>query len=316
MAEQFVKYNPSQPRDERGRWTDSGAESSAPNISDPKQRMFGAPGLGDMGDKQGIGVVASTGDSRTPEQKHADAWENRETYEPDPKAAAVAANYRASQGLPEPSYGGEPLTDIPASLDRARAVASIAMLNNGEITLETRVAYNDLARQTAMQLDAIRRAGVKVEFLTKADIIERGLDPEGLNPYPTARAQRDDVANGRLMIASLIDYPESHHPLLDSSLGGTYDQFRAVHDYFGHAAVGTGFDRHGEFQAWLNHTSMFTGPGRQAASSELHVENSFLASRGTSAPHFATLLPEAMVDPFTADGTYKGLGWLTGKGDE
>lgn len=308
----FQKYSPNQPRDERGRWTDGGA-STSPTSTGPKQRMFGHEGIGTEG-KQGIGVVVNPDDKRTPEQKHADAWQNRETYAPDPKAAAVAATYRASQGLPEPHFG-EPLTEIPASLDRARKVASLALLSKGEITLEDRVAYNDLARQTAMQLDAIKRAGVKVEYLTKSDIIERGLDPEGLNPYPTAKAQRDDVARGRLMIASLVDYPEAYHPVLDSSLGGTYDQFRAVHDYFGHAAVGTGFDRHGEFQAWLHHASMFTGPARRAASSELHVENSFLAVTGKSAPHFNSLLTEDMVDPFDAEGNYKGIGWLTGGTD-
>jgi hypothetical protein len=306
------KFNPSQPRDERGRWTDGGATHSP---SGPRQRLFGHEGI-DVDGKQGIGVEANTGDTRSPEQRHEDAWRDREVYEPDPRGAAVAANYRASQGLPEPSFGGD-LNDIPADLGRARQVASIAMLNNGEITLETRVAYLDLVRQTGMQLDAMKRAGVKVEYLTKADIIERGLDPDGLNPYPTARAQRDDIVhNGRLMVASLVDYPESYHPLLDSSQGGTYDQFRAVHDYFGHAAVGTGFDRHGEFQAWLHHTSMFTGEGRKAASSELHVENSFLATTGGSAPHFATLLPDDMVDPFMDDGTYKGQQWLTGLDDQ
>lgn len=308
------KFNPAQPRDDRGRWTDGDSTGTSP--TSPAQRVFGAPGIGDMEGKQGIGVVASS-DTRSPEQKHTDAWLNRETPPVDTKAAAVAANYRASQGLPQPNYGPDGLTAIPASLARARRVASLALLNKGEITVETRVAYNDLVRQTGMQLDAMKRAGIKVEYLTAREIKDRGLDPAGLNPYPTATAQRDSVAKtGTLMIASLVDYPESYHPLLDSSKGGTYDQFRAVHDYFGHVAAGTGFDRHGEFQAWLNHTSMFTGDARRAASSELHVENSFLATTGGSAPHFANLLPEDMVDPFDDAGNYRGTGWLTGLADD
>lgn len=254
----------------------------------------------------------------TTEERHLNAWKKREMYDPCPLAARTAAAYRRDNGLPEPSFGPDGLLNIQADLGRARKVASMANLDmarrilDGEmIPAETRRAYDDLVKQTAAQLKAIESSGVKVEYLTKQDIIDRGLDPEGLNPYPTAKAQRDDIdGNGRLMIASLVDYPESYHPILDSSQGGTYDQFRAVHDYFGHAAVGTGFDRHGEFQAWLHHTSMFTGEARKAASSELHVENSFLATTGQSAPHFSFLLPDSMVDPFEPDGTFKGAGWI------
>jgi hypothetical protein len=35
------------------------------------------------------------------------------------------------------------------------------------------------------------------------------------------------------------------HPLLDTSVGGAYDRFRAVHDLISHAWLGYGFDRHG-----------------------------------------------------------------------
>jgi hypothetical protein len=310
--DEVFKYDPNQARDERGRWT-AGGSSGPTGAQETIGHMVGARG----GDPHGVGVVESN-DTRTPEQRHDDAWDNRETYEPDAKAAAVAANYRAEQGLPQPHYGRNGLLGQRASLGRARQVVAIVKTSDtSAIDLQERVAYNDLIRQTGQQLAAMKRAGVKVEYLSPREIIDRGLDPAGLNPYPTAKAQRDDVAkNGRLMIASIADYPSAYHPILDSSRGGAYDQFRAVHDYFGHVAAGTGFDRHGEFQAWLNHTSMFTGDARQAASSELHVENSYLAVEGTSAPHFATLLPDDMVNPFTDDGVYKGIGWLTGLAED
>lgn len=269
--------------------------------------------------KQGIGVSDAMdlgGD--TPAEKHRRAWVNRERYDADPTAAAAAAAYRESIGLPEPDFGQD-LTEIPCHLGRARKVAAMAMLDfsdrNGKPSAEAIEAYAELGAQTEAQLAAMKAAGVEVEYLSKQDIIDRGLDPAGLNPYPTAEAQKNSVAEtGKLMIASLVDYPESYHPILDSSQGGTYDQFRAVHDYFGHVAQATGFDRHGEFQAWLSHTSMFTGKARLAASSELHVENSFLVTTGQSAPHFSYLLPEEIANPFTSEGVFKGTDWVS-RGD-
>ncbi len=36
---------------------------------------------------------------------------------------------------------------------------------------------------------------------------------------------------------------EAPHPLLGGEEGGVVDQLRVVHDVFGHAALGVGFDR-------------------------------------------------------------------------
>lgn len=313
-----LKYSDSQPRDNWGRWSGGGGDSATGSkpVIDKSPHLLGSAQVSTES-KQGIGV--STGHDptagMTATAAHEWKYQHREQVPVDAKAAALAASYRASQGLPNPTFGDGKLTDIRASLDRARVVASTAMLNaeqrGANIDTSTRVAYNDLVRQTGQQLGAMQHAGIKVEYLSKADIISRGLDPAGLNPYPNARAQRDSVSRtGKLMIASISDYPSSWHPLLDSSKGGTYDQFRAVHDYFGHVAAGTGFDRHGEFQAYLHHASMFHGPARQAAASELHVENSFLASTGMSSPHFGHLLPDSLVNPYNADGSFKGQAWV------
>jgi hypothetical protein len=108
-----------------------------------------------------------------------------------------------------------------------------------------------------------------------------------------------------MAVASIADYPEAAHPVLDCSRGGEYDRFRACHDAFGHAAIGADFTRHGEFQSWLHHSAMFYGPARLAASTELTGENSYLASRHRAATHNAGILPGHLVaDPWDALGTY------------
>jgi hypothetical protein len=52
--------------------------------------------------------------------------------------------------------------------------------------------------------------------------------------------------------------------------------FRAVHDVFGHAATGRGFDRHGEEAAWLSHIRMYSPAARPAVTTETRGQNSVL----------------------------------------
>lgn len=85
------------------------------------------------------------------------------------------------------------------------------------------------------------------------------------------------------------------HPLLDTSVGGTYDRFRAVHDLVSHAWLGYGFDRHGEFSAWLAELRIYDGLARWALATELHGEHSVLWTTGAFADHKAALLPRCIV---------------------
>jgi hypothetical protein len=80
------------------------------------------------------------------------------------------------------------------------------------------------------------------------------------------------------------------HPLLDNSIGGTYDRLRAVHDLVSHASCGFGFDRQGEFSGWLVEDQMYTGLARRALATELHAEHSVLWTSGEPAEHKAMLL--------------------------
>ena len=56
------------------------------------------------------------------------------------------------------------------------------------------------------------------------------------------------------------------HPLLGS---GVVDQLRVVHDVFGHAALGVGFDLQSEFATWLQCRTLFSDDARRAAFCEL-----------------------------------------------
>jgi len=80
------------------------------------------------------------------------------------------------------------------------------------------------------------------------------------------------------------------HPLLSGEVGGAYHRFRAVHDLIGHVATGYGFDRDGEYSAWLVQRDLYTGLARWAAATELHGEISALWATDQVAEHKAVLL--------------------------
>jgi hypothetical protein len=62
---------------------------------------------------------------------------------------------------------------------------------------------------------------------------------------------------------------EAPHPVLGGTEGGTVDQLRVVHDVFGHAALGVGFDLQSEFATWLQCRTLFSPAARPAAFCEL-----------------------------------------------
>jgi hypothetical protein len=100
---------------------------------------------------------------------------------------------------------------------------------------------------------------------------------------------------GVLEVATAADSGRPH-PLLGSECGGPYDRFRAVHDLVGHVQTGCGFDRHGEFAAWLAQERFYGGLARAALGTELHGEHSVCWTTGAFADHKATVLPRCVLD--------------------
>lgn len=89
-------------------------------------------------------------------------------------------------------------------------------------------------------------------------------------PYKTSQDLMDDIAKNNRMI--VYDGGEDHAIL------SRYQNFmfRAVHDYFGHAANGFEFGPRGEENAWIEHSKMFTPVARQALTTETRGQNSWV----------------------------------------
>jgi hypothetical protein len=102
--------------------------------------------------------------------------------------------------------------------------------------------------------------------------------------------------HGLLEITTSARQRERRHPLLGCDLGGTYDRFRAVHDIVGHVGPRLGFDRDGEFAAWLTQEQFYFGLARWALATELHAEHSVRWTTGMLSDHKATLIDRDLLN--------------------
>jgi len=110
-------------------------------------------------------------------------------------------------------------------------------------------------------------------------------------PYASDREMIAAVRADRLLeVTTAAAELDRRHPLMGCEVGGAYDRFRAVHDIVGHVAACFGFDRDGEFSAWLTQERLYRGLARWALATELHAEHSVRWTSGALAEHKATLL--------------------------
>jgi hypothetical protein len=94
---------------------------------------------------------------------------------------------------------------------------------------------------------------------------------------------------GSMMLTTIAcDAP---HPLLGGAEGGVVDQLRVVHDVFGHAALGVGFDLQSEFATWLQCRTLFSDEARPAAFCELVGAVTAYVMTGEKPPLRADLPP-------------------------
>jgi GNAT superfamily N-acetyltransferase len=158
-------------------------------------------------------------------------------------------------------------------------------------------AYTALATEVEAQFDYMTKTmGIKVEFV--AD-----------DPYKTSREMFADVSKGVLKVLSTAS--TGSHPFLSDEQN---DKFRAVHDFFGHAATGRGFGQDGEESAWVHHSQMFTETARGALTTETRGQNSWYNSRGkVFAEQKVALLPKEFWEvPKTFEKQYKVIKFQAG----
>ena len=130
--------------------------------------------------------------------------------------------------------------------------------------------YDDLVEQSYKQLetetsDQFGSLPIKMSF------------HEGdLNYLDSGEMLRDILGHNHLTVFRGGDAHEFLNKI-DSQTGlNSNEQFRAVHDYFGHAIKGNSFGPKGEEIAWASHQQMYSPLARLAMTSETRGQNSFV----------------------------------------
>lgn len=112
-----------------------------------------------------------------------------------------------------------------------------------------RRSYRALERETARLFEVVRHClGVRVRYAET-------------DPYDSAAELCAELREHGSMALTR----DESHPLLGDNL----HELRVVHDVFGHAALGVGFDLQSEFATWLQCRTLFSREARPAAFTEL-----------------------------------------------
>lgn len=123
-------------------------------------------------------------------------------------------------------------------------------------------SYKQLEKETAQQFSALP---VKMSF-------HNG----DLNYLDSSEMLRDIVGHNHLTVFRGGDRHEFLNKVDPATGLNSNEQFRAVHDYFGHAIRGNPFGAKGEEIAWASHQQMFSPLARIAMTAETRGQNSFV----------------------------------------
>jgi predicted ABC-type ATPase len=210
--------------------------------------------------------------------------------------------------------------------DRAQAIAkAFDQEVHNPNDPKVKASYEALAKETIAQWNALKGAGIKVEW------VKPGMkDPYAASPRLAAM----DVAENKHWWGFPTDQGfgsdeesksyEKDNPMLAPVKGEIIDGrpvvvndvFRIVHDMFGHLKEGNGFRAEGEENAWRSHAAMFSPLARAAMTNETRGQNSWVnygpygeKNRTASAAdtHFAPQKIGLLPDWATQDGEWKGV---------
>ena len=147
---------------------------------------------------------------------------------------------------------------------------------------EVKKAYQALANETVEQWKAFEKEGYTAEPWTKQG-----------QPYANSKEMLADVAQNKHLYyfktedgfgSGITDDMRTSNPMLAAS-GVSFgtennvpvnDVFRVVHDIVGHGARGYEFGPKGEFNAYLEHSRMFSPDAKPALAAETLAQNSWV----------------------------------------
>lgn len=192
---------------------------------------------------------------------------------PSDHIVAGARAYSASRGLGDPH--DVDYSEVRTTADNTRSIGR-AYHALPEHDPKAVPHYESMRQEIHQQFHHMtENMGIKAEFVDH-------------DPYTTSAEMMHDVHHNK-RIKVLKTSVTGPHPFFSDEEN---DKFRAVHDVFGHAATGRGFDKHGEEAAFTAHSKMFSSHARPAMASETRGQNHFYNLNGKFAQQKVALLPE------------------------
>jgi hypothetical protein len=191
-----------------------------------------------------------------PIRHFADYWKRsalRNPYKPNRAAQVLAKSYARSVGFPPVME--TPVVDVNPDVSRmiARIYHRAKSIPRDPFV---RKCYNHLIQEVAVQYK----------------ILPVKIDPYGDSfvPYSDSKQMMDDLLSNRHLY---VYTGGEDHPIFTRKENF---KFRAVHDFFGHAARGFSFGPRGEENAWIEHCKLFSPLARAALSTETRGQNSWV----------------------------------------
>jgi hypothetical protein len=253
-----------------GKYTDPQTGVTELNVTDVVPHQHEAQALGKQRGEKAIGHLADgayQGDIRV---KGA----------PVPGARALAQSMQRNEPMAT-------VSKIPAAQGKRLAAAYEKLPAHDPAA---KGAYEALNNEVAGQLDQIKKAGYKVEYVDH-------------DPYKTSQEMMDDVRDNKTLKVFKTQGGDAH-PYM------TADQntaFRAVHDFIAHAGGGHGFNAVGEENAARAHAATLSREALPALMTETRGQNSWVnfgpnshlpASERPFATQKAALFPEHLLGDY------------------
>ncbi len=283
-------FDPAEARDPTGKWTTGGGSSAEPE--------HGGTGRSESGERRGVQSERDRGleEAQAAAERAAAGhpkliglpdrpiiFKNGDHYIPGPLGIAheVAESYTKAAGIPY----NPPKTHKSVDKERATRIArAFDEMKHDPSDPKVKAAYKALAKETLAQWQAIKKTGLKVEWI-KPD----QEDPYAESPRKAALdVQKNNhwygfptdqgFGTGEEAEAAMKDNPllEMTDEVIDGHKCCVNDIFRIVHDYFGHFKEGVGFRASGEENAWRSHASMYSKEALPAVTSETRGQNSWV----------------------------------------
>lgn len=294
-----MTYSPTQERDNHGRFGTN--DTPLKDKPAPAQANTSASAIVTQRPINVVAAAAHTG-AESPEAAQAQAAKvagdykpleglpqkpiqlGKQWYVPGPigRLKDAAAGYMKSAGLPY----DPPTTYGKLDHDRATRVAGeYDKMKDDPRNPAVKASYNALAKETLSQWDAIKKTGLKVEWLKPGQ-----TDPYAASPrlaamdvsmnnhwwgFPTDMGYGNvfEKSNSSMKTNPML---RPTGEVIDGRPVVVNDVFRIVHDMMGHLKEGNGFRAEGEENAWRSHSAMYSELARKAMTSETRGQNSWV----------------------------------------